>query len=220
MDLPSAVPNLALILPLPSTSSVNLGQESHEGTGHCRSPRPQPPHMLGLEALAGAIRLSASPGGSAAGSAGDPLTGQGPAQQVGERHDPAGAWLHPVCTQTQELGKGAALSLMLGLSAGGRARIAGAVPTWGLARAPRLCRDPLASGVQAGKLGAACCAGSGGVQLGSTVSPEPHPSALQAKGLGQHSNSQPVPKSPGCHFRLCGDTRTLSTRLGCERQSL
>lgn len=50
MNLPSAVPNLALILPLPSTSSVNLGQESHEGTGHCGSPRPHPPHALGLEA--------------------------------------------------------------------------------------------------------------------------------------------------------------------------
>lgn len=40
MDLPSAGPNLALILPLPSTSSVNLGQESHEGTEHCRCVQP------------------------------------------------------------------------------------------------------------------------------------------------------------------------------------
>lgn len=58
--------------------------------------------------------------------------------------------------------------------------------TWGLVRAPRLCRDLLASGALAGKLGAACCAGPGGVQLGSTISPEtqPHPSALQPKGLG------------------------------------
>lgn len=58
------------------------------------------------------------------------------------------------------------------------------MPTWGLARAPQLCHDPLASGARAGKLGAACCAGPGGVHLGSTVFPEPHPSALQTKGLG------------------------------------
>lgn len=36
MDLP----NLALILPLPSTSSVNLGQKSHEAKGPCGSPKP------------------------------------------------------------------------------------------------------------------------------------------------------------------------------------
>lgn len=41
MDLLSAVPNLALILPLPSTSSVNLGKDSHEGGGHGGVPRGQ-----------------------------------------------------------------------------------------------------------------------------------------------------------------------------------
>lgn len=51
MDLLSAVLNLALILPLPSISSLNLGQESHEGTRHCGSPRPQPPHVLRRVAL-------------------------------------------------------------------------------------------------------------------------------------------------------------------------
>jgi len=58
------------------------------------------------------------------------------------------------------------------------------MPTWGLVRAPQLCRDPLASGGRAAELGAACCAGPGSAQLGSSVSPEPHPSALQTKGLG------------------------------------
>lgn len=66
MDLPNAVLNLALILLLPSTSSVNLRQESHEGMWHCRHPRPQLPRAGAEGALAGSIKLSASPMGSAA----------------------------------------------------------------------------------------------------------------------------------------------------------
>lgn len=92
---------------------------------------------------------------------------------------------------------------MLGPSAGKRARSTGTVHTWGLVRAPQLCRDLLASGALAGKLGAACCAGPGGVQLGSTISPETqlHPSALQPKGLGlvrvrlRVSTATPLPAS-------------------------
>lgn len=74
-------------------------------------------------------------------------------------------------------------------AAGARGHLAGAgeglcsallLPTWGLGRAPQPCRGLRASGVQAGRLGAACCAAPGGVQPGSSASPEPHPSALQA----------------------------------------
>lgn len=74
-------------------------------------------------------------------------------------------------------------------AAGARGHLAGVgeglcsallLPTWGLGRAPQLCRGLQASGVRAGRLGAACCAAPGGVQPGSSASPEPHPSALQA----------------------------------------
>lgn len=135
------------------------------------------------KALAGGIRLHASPTGSGTCSQGKGLSGLGP-QWAGKRRNPAGARLDPARTRTWDVGKGSVLSLMHGPLAGGRARSAGAVPTWGLVRVPQLCHDPLASGVQAGKLGAACCAGPGGVQLGSTASLERHPSALQTKGLG------------------------------------
>lgn len=56
------------------------------------------------------------------------------------------------------------------------------MPTWGLVRAPQLCRDLPAGGAQAEKLGAACFAEPGDAQLGSTVSLQLHPSALQTNG--------------------------------------
>lgn len=64
-----------------------------------------------------------------------------------------------------ELGEGAVLSLP--------------VPTWGLVKAPQLCRGLRASGAQAGRLGAACCAAHEDGRPGSSASLEPRPSALQ-----------------------------------------
>lgn len=141
--------------------------------GTAGHPRPQLPCAGAEGALAGSIKLSASPMGSAAHNG---LPGSGP-RGGGKR-------LKHVCTQTWELGKRALLNPTLGLSAGKRAGSTGTEPTWGLVRAPQLCRDLRASGALAGKPGAACYAGRGGVRLGSTISPEPHLSALQPKGLG------------------------------------
>jgi len=79
MDLLGKVPNLALILLLPSTSSVNLGEHSCEGVGQGRILKAGDSLS---EVLAGGMWHSASAAGSSQSEAG-----------AGKGHSPAGARL-------------------------------------------------------------------------------------------------------------------------------